>query len=163
MLFFIKAKDSGLLAGYTETLDATPAEVDSNYVAWSNIPVSPPFASEQDAVDRLDEVIGKVLDDQGLTDPPPPEPIYINRMSVLQFRGRFTVSEKSAIYSSTDVGVRIILDDLNAASFISVADPATIQAVDYFISASLIDPGRRSDLLAQVEATEDTPLEYYAL
>ena len=163
MLFFIKAKDSGLLVGYTQTRDATPAGSESRYVAWSNVPVSPPFSSEDDAVDRANEVVGKVLDDQGLTDPPPPEPIYINKMSVLQFRDRFTASEKSAIYSSDDVAVRIILDDLNAASFVNVVDPATSQAVDYFISVSLVDPSRRSDLLAQAEATEDTPVEYYVI
>ena len=155
MLFFIRAEDSNLIEGFTNTLDAVPAETETRYILWSSVPANPAFTSEDDALERAHEVTGKILENGALREDDPPPAVYVNRMSVLQFRNRFTSAEKAAIYASTDANVRVFLDDLNAASRVDITDPTTIAGVDYLISISIVDSSRRTDLLAQVELTRE--------
>ena len=153
MLFFIK--EDNRLAGYTTTLDEVPGENNPSYVAWYDIPIAPPFESIDDATERLEDAIGMVIENGQLIEPEPPPPEYVNKMTVLQFRNRFTTQEKTAIYSSTDINTKMFLDDLSTASFVDVTDPNTIAGVDYLISTGIVESGRRQELLAQIELTED--------
>lgn len=152
MLFFIKEENTSIISGYTKTTDETPGLSDSRYVRWDAINVSPAFQSEQDAEERSDECIEKVVDESGnLTDPPPLPPKFTNVLSVLEFRNRFTATEKSAIYTAaeTDVLVRSFLDDLSLAEFVDVTDPNTINGVAYLIGTGAVNGARESALLAQ--------------
>lgn len=76
----------------------------------------------------------------------PPSPELTKRA----FRGRFTLAEKAAIYTAaeTDVMIKVFLDDIQAAEFISVTDQDTIDGVNYLESQGLIAGGRGVEILA---------------
>jgi|MDTC01.2.fsa_nt_gb hypothetical protein len=151
MLFVLRASASGLVYGYTVTDNQVPGDENSEYIAWNEFPCEPPFASMEDAELRVGDYVGLILSDDGVLSPaPPPAPEYVPIMTVLMFRDRFTLAEKSSIYTiaETDVVMRVIVDDLNTAEFVSVDDQHTIDGVDYMISVNAIDPSRREALLA---------------
>jgi len=151
MLFVLRASASGLIYGYTITDNEVPGAENSEYIAWNEFPCEPPFASMEEAGLRVGDYVGLILSDDGVfSPPPPPAPEYIPIMTVLTFRDRFTLAEKSAIYTiaETDVVMRVIVDDLNTADFVSVDDQHTIDGVDYMIAVNAVDPSRREALLA---------------
>lgn len=153
MLYFLINKKNGNneICGHTIVEDETPESVrQDDYLRWDQVPVDPPFNSEEDALERLDEVEGKGYEGGVLIAIPPPPPEYTGLTSVLSFRNRMTMAEKQAIYtaSSSDVVVKMFLDDLAAASYVDVEDPQTIAGIDYLIGAGLIEADRRSDILA---------------
>lgn len=151
MLYFIRGAD-GVLTGYTETDDDQPGAADPRYVPWDQLPVDPPFSSFDDAQWRASDYVGMELsaDWTTLTPAPPPQPYPVPQMTVLEFRDRYTVAEKQAIYDAavTDTMVTIIIDDLNNAEFVNIEDQHTINGVDYLISSGVIDASRREALLA---------------
>jgi hypothetical protein len=71
------------------------------------------------------------------------------KLTRLQFRSRFTSSEKAVIYSAADasISVKIWLDDLAVAEFIDLSDPSTIAAVQGLEAAGLISAGRATEIL----------------
>lgn len=151
MLYFIREAE-GILSGYTETDDEVPETMDSRYIRWDAIPAGYSFSSYEDAQERAGQIVGMILSEDGttLSDPPVPQPVEAPRMTVLQFRDRYTLTEKAGIYTAADSDpiVRVILDDLNNAEFVEITDQDTIDGVDYLISAGVIDASRRDDLLA---------------
>lgn len=153
MLYFLINKKDGnnQICGHTVVGDEVPGSTrQDDYLRWDQVPVDPPFESEEDAQERAFEVEGKGYEGGVLIDIPPPPPEYTGHTSVLSFRNRMTMAEKQAIYtaSSSDVVVKMFLDDLAAASYVDVEDPQTIAGIDYLISAGLIEADRRSDILA---------------
>lgn len=77
---------------------------------------------------------------------PPPK----TQFSVREFRQRFTLSEQVAIRaaSMTDMEVGLVYDDFQSAQYIDVTDPDVGAGIDLYISKSLLDPGRKAELLA---------------
>jgi len=150
MLFVLCKESSGLIYGYTTTDNEVPGAENPDYIAWNEFPCDPPFASMEDAELRVQDYVGMVLSD-GVLYPPPPEPdVYSDSMSVLVFRDRFTLPEKTSIYAiaDTDSTMRVILDDLNSATYVSILDQQTINGVDYMISVGAIEASRRDAILA---------------
>jgi hypothetical protein len=82
----------------------------------------------------------------------PPSSIIPDRVNLtrLEFRSRFTTSEKIAMYDSTDTIIKIFLDDIQAAQYIDVTDQATIDGVAYLESQGLITVGRSVDILESI-------------
>lgn len=157
-LFFIKEANLQV-SGFTTVDDDVPATTDQRYILWSEIPVQPPFSSEDDAQERADEVVGMLIQGGSLVPPPEPDPYEVSLITVLMFRRRFTTAEKSAIYAaaSTDSNVQLFLDDLSAASYVDVTDQETIDGVDYLISQGLLDASRRDAMLANEVIPADMP------
>lgn len=75
-----------------------------------------------------------------------PEEIY--RISVLDFRKRFTQAEKIAIHSSTDPIVQVFIADLSAASFVDFRDPDLSDGMDYIAYLGFITEMRKVEILA---------------
>lgn len=153
MLYLIREED-GVLGAYTETEDEVPETMDSRYIRWDVLPADPPFSSYEDAQERASHYVGMVLSEDGttLSPRPPAEPVEAPIMTVLQFRDRYTLAEKTGIYTAaeSDPMIRVILDDLNNAEFVDITDQDTIDGVDYLISSGVIDASRRDDLLAPI-------------
>ena len=150
MLFVLCKESSGNIYGYTVTENEAPGTENPDYIAWNEFPCDPPFASMEDAELRVGDYVGMVLSD-GVLYPAPPEPdVYSDSMSVLVFRDRFTLPEKTNIYAiaDTDSTMRVILDDLNSATYVSILDQQTINGVDYMISVGAIEASRRDEILA---------------
>ena len=151
MFFMLRNELSGLIGGFTSTADETPGINNPEYIAWNEFPCDPPFASMDDAAIRAPDYVGMILSEEGVLSPaPPPVPQYGPNMSVLVFRDRFTLAEKTSIYSiaDTDPVMRVIIDDLNSAEYVSVDDQQTIDGVDYMISVDAVDASRRETILA---------------
>jgi hypothetical protein len=112
---------------------------------------SPVIADDLIEVPEYDEdFIGRSWDGENFGDHVPPEPISRTRLTRLEFRNRFTVAEKEAIYTAAEtvISVRIWLDDLAAAEYIELTDTNTIASVDGLASAGLISESRVSEILA---------------
>jgi uncharacterized protein (DUF2225 family) len=73
----------------------------------------------------------------------------VTKISKLQFRNKFTDQEKVAIYTTanTNVAVKIWLDDLAAAEYIDLEDPATIAAVNALATVGVITSNRVQEIL----------------
>jgi hypothetical protein len=69
-------------------------------------------------------------------------------MTRYQFRSRFTMQEKIAMYDSTDTLIRVFLDDIQSAEYIDLAIQDTIDAVNYLESQGLIAAGRAAEILS---------------
>jgi hypothetical protein len=91
---------------------------------------------------------------------PSSEPVvdlpYITRLA---FRNRFTQQEKAAIYTAaqSNVSLQVFMDDLNAATYIDVERPDTIQAINTLETAGLLAAGRAAEILS----TTILPIERY--
>jgi hypothetical protein len=84
----------------------------------------------------------------GLTeDAPPPAPQSI--FTKLEFRQKFTLAELTAIYNaeSTDVIVKIFLDDLKVSEFVDTNDAATQNGIGYLYNAAYITYERMIEIL----------------
>lgn len=85
----------------------------------------------------------------GLPDTPPPEPTPSRTLTRLEFRNRFTMSEKIAIYTAanTNIEIKIWLDDLACAEMVDLFDPQTQQSVEALVQAGLITEQRKNEIL----------------
>jgi len=80
--------------------------------------------------------------------PQPP----VTKLTRLEFRNRFTQAEKQALYTAAEsnVDLRIYLDDLAAAEYVDVTDPATIASINA-LAPAIIAPERVDEILAPVQ------------
>ncbi|MFC4474257.1 hypothetical protein [Comamonas denitrificans] len=91
----------------------------------------------------------------------PPAPAENTRLTVLQFRQRFTLAEKAAIdLAAIDnptavleqrqqaAMLRAVLADQAAAEFIDLADASTIESVQMLVQAGLLTEPRAAEVLA---------------
>ena len=90
----------------------------------------------------------------------PPAPAENTRLTVLQFRQRFTLAEKAAIeLAAIDTPaaaieqrqqaamLRTVLADQAAAAFIDLADPGTVEGVQLLVQAGLLTEPRGAEVL----------------
>jgi hypothetical protein len=72
-----------------------------------------------------------------------------SKLSVLDFRSRFTNEEKVAIYTAatTNLLIKIWLDDLSAASIVDLTDIRTIEGVEALETAGILTVGRSLEIL----------------
>lgn len=78
-----------------------------------------------------------------------PAPIPQAPISKLEFRNRFTMNEKAAIYTAakTSVAIQVWLEDLAAASEVNTSHVQTIAGVQALEQAGLIGAGRAVQIL----------------
>lgn len=81
----------------------------------------------------------------------PTMPMGRHKLSLAEFRRRFTLAERVAIESSADPLVITIKKDLEAATYVSLLHAETIAGIDELISAGLIDAARKTAILELVE------------
>ena len=72
----------------------------------------------------------------------------IREITLAAFRARFTFTEKIAIESSVDAGIRVLEKDLTARSTIRLDFQQLQDGLDYYISQGLLAPMRKAELLA---------------
>ena len=82
-----------------------------------------------------------------LTAPPTPPPQ--TQFSSLAFLDRFTQAEQLSVVQATMVSAEVKLwyDRLLAADFVDLTDPRTETGVDALITAGLLDPSRKPEIL----------------
>jgi hypothetical protein len=70
-------------------------------------------------------------------------------LTPLDFRKRFTLTEKQSIYSAATSNplIRCFLDDVTSAGIIDLTDPYTINDVQYIEAQGLIATGRAAQIL----------------
>ncbi len=68
--------------------------------------------------------------------------------SKLQFLSKFTMPERIAIATSTDLVVQDIMKMFNLANYIDVSRPDTQQSVGYLAQVGLIQPSRIAEILS---------------
>ncbi len=69
-------------------------------------------------------------------------------LTKLQFLDKFTMQERIAITSSPDPVIVDIMRMFDIADYINMADPKTVQAIQYFLHANLITPERYAEIIA---------------
>lgn len=79
------------------------------------------------------------------TGPPVPQ-----MLTALDFRRRFTMEEKVAIYTvaKTEVALQVFLDDLAVSTFVDINDPITQAGVQMLEQAGVLAVGRANEILA---------------
>lgn len=67
----------------------------------------------------------------------------------LEFRNRFTMAEKVAIYDAADtnLAVKIWLDDLTNSEYVNLNDPYTISSINALVQMNLITETRGEEIL----------------
>jgi len=82
-------------------------------------------------------------------DRPPIEPAPSSILTRLEFRNRFTMSEKIAIYTAANssVEIKIWLDDLACAESVDLFDTQTQQSVEALVQAGLLTEQRKNEIL----------------
>lgn len=85
----------------------------------------------------------------GLPDTPMPDPLPSRTLTKLEFRNRFTMDEKVAIYNAANssVEIKIWLDDLACAELVDLYSPQTQQSVNALVQAGLITEQRKNEIL----------------
>lgn len=85
----------------------------------------------------------------GLPDTPPPEPPPSRILTRLEFRNRFTMAEKVAIYNAanSNVEIKIWLDDLACAESVDLFDPQTQQSLEALVQSGLLTEQRKNEIL----------------
>ena len=80
--------------------------------------------------------------------------------TVLEFRNLFTAEEKVAIYTAADqsIMVKIWLDDLNAATSVSLLDAATVTGLTQLNELGLISDERLNEFLGDVVVPQEDDL-----
>jgi hypothetical protein len=88
------------------------------------------------------------------TPEPPTDPVvYETRLTQLEFMRRFTMDELDAVYGAAESGtpetrrLRIGLEMLRMADFVSTADPLTTEFATTLEAAGLIATGRAAQIL----------------
>lgn len=126
-------------------------------ITTENICIADSFLSSEVTADNLillsesdPSPLGKKWNGSTWEDVPEPEPEPIRILTKLQFRNRFTMEEKAALYTAAEANVmlRIFLDDLNAAESIDLDDPATVFGVNTLEQVGIIGVGRAVEILA---------------
>lgn len=107
-------------------------------------------------------VVGMLWDGEAFAAaPPPPAPPAIRRIAPLSFRWRLAAPLRASItlaaaqaLAQGDPTLQVFLDDLAAARFVDLDDPATIAGVAAMQAAGLITQQQAADLLANGTAAE---------
>ena len=155
MTFIIRDLDTNQITGITTTADSAPGVDNASYIPWQSFPVSPAFTSMDSVESRMvdSEYMGKILTGTTFSEPPAPDPIYISVVQVAEFRNRFTRAEKLDVYtkSSSDVRLKLFLDELNSTLTVDISDSDTISDINYLVQVGSIDSARASTILSQVQ------------
>lgn len=71
------------------------------------------------------------------------------RITRLAFRMRFTFAEQCAIEAAadTDVQVRVVVKNQDAATYIDLSDDVVAAGLDLLVSKSLLTPARATQIL----------------
>lgn len=69
-------------------------------------------------------------------------------LTKLQFLGKFTMQERIAITSSPDPVIMDIMRMFDIADYINMADPKTVQAIQYFLYTNHITPERYAEIMS---------------
>ena len=97
----------------------------------------------------------------GVFSAPPPVSTENWHVSVYAFRQRFTETEQQAIYNarSSNPLVQIFIDDTLAltGAGVNLADPTTINSVNYLASQALITTTRATQILTTPPAANEVP------
>jgi hypothetical protein len=109
-----------------------------------------------------DIAIGALWDGEAFAPaPPPPTPPPIRRIAPLAFRRRLPDATRGAItlaaaaaMAQGSATLQVFLDDLAAARFVDLDDPATVGGVAALQAAGLITPQQATALLAAGTAAE---------
>jgi hypothetical protein len=93
---------------------------------------------------------GEIVGYQAVYVPPAPQPR--TRLTRLEFRNKFTPTEKVALYTAaeTDINVKILLDDVAAAEYIELTDQEVSDAINYLAGSGVIDAARVPEILAGI-------------
>jgi hypothetical protein len=96
--------------------------------------------------DDADVSPGDAFDEEHSTFTPVRRELVISR---LDFRNRFSMNEKLAIYTigETNVAAKVWLDDLAAAGYVSLEDERTIAGVNWLVSAGILTQQRADEIL----------------
>ncbi|HEX7386237.1 MAG TPA: hypothetical protein VF285_03040 [Castellaniella sp.] len=76
-----------------------------------------------------------------------PTPTGRTVLSAREFLDRFTNTEYAAVRASTDVNLQRAYDNLIAADFVDLTDPAVGMGLDLMSSLGVIDASRKAELL----------------
>lgn len=79
---------------------------------------------------------------------------YKTVFSVLEFREQFTQDEQLAIKTATYTDpaiVGLVYDDFWAVQFVDLEDARVEAGIDLYISKALLDPDRKTEILAPEE------------
>lgn len=76
-----------------------------------------------------------------------PAPAGRTVLSAREFLDRFTNTEYAAVRASTDVNLQRAYDNLIAADFVDLTDPAVGQGLDLMVALGVIDASRKAELL----------------
>lgn len=156
-LFLIKRESDNYVGSITETYDATVLDLDNRYLDLDAMIELFPEAQDQDYfLNKIVDVENLTVTDLPTVEPDPNDPKIIKNTiarrsySVAEYRNKFTLEEKTAIYATAETNsiVKIFLDDLASASYVDPQDPKTTEGVDYLISIGLLAPERRDFMLA---------------
>lgn len=97
------------------------------------------------------------------TPPEPPAPDYGTKITRLAFLNRLTDSEAVAI-DLASIGetqeaatVRRVMSKVNAAKFIDLTDPDTVNGINYLISAGLLTAERGNEILTAPVQEKELP------
>ena len=77
-----------------------------------------------------------------------PNKVVETNISVANFRSRFTMDEMRSLYESSDVMVKILLDDLRTRMFIDLSDSNIIELIDNLVSLGIITSERKSEIIS---------------
>jgi len=92
----------------------------------------------------------------GQVEPPATGPASPRLLPPLEFRDRFTPAEEVAITEAAMAAapLRVWLDRLNAATYVDLDEPRTVEGLTVLESAGLLAPGRREAILASTSPGE---------
>lgn len=95
------------------------------------------------------KIAGDAYGNPILIDAPPPPPEYQTQFDSLGFMDLFTDDEELAIVGATmqNVQIKRWYDKMLAANFVSLEDDRTIAGLDALVSAGLITPSRKAEIL----------------
>lgn len=85
-------------------------------------------------------------------EPPAPDPIY-PQFTALEMLDLFTEAEQISVAEATMAvpKVKLWYDRLIAATFVSYEDPRTEAGLNALVQAELLDPGRKSEIVAAMQ------------
>lgn len=110
----------------------------------------------QEGFIQVDELVhcGMLYDGEDFSLPVIPAPPPRTRFSSLEFLERFTEPEQIAVATATmsNAEVKLWYDKLLAAEFIDITDLRVELGIDALVSAGLLAPARKADLLQPGEA-----------
>ncbi len=103
--------------------------------------------------------IGAEYDGTDFVTPPAPEPTpdpepTPKQYTQLEYQSLFTLAELVAVEvaAGTDPTLRVLQRMQQAATYISLADPRTLQGMQYLVSAGILTQARYDEILTHVYA-----------